>query len=281
MRKSLLALAVLGSLSSGLTYAEEAAPAAKEEKPSYTLAYNVGLFSQYIFRGLTQTNGDPALQGGVDFTHDSGFYLGAWGSNISWLRDDYCTSCNTQSFYKSGGSLEMDFYGGYRSEIAKTGVTLDVGALTYYYPGTRNHELAKANTTEVYAGLGWKWLSGKYWSVVTPQAWGWGKAAGSGDDARGTSYTELNLTVPVGDLVSVDYLKGVSILAHAARQNFKGHLNQSADYTDYKLGISKTTDSGLTYGAYWTATTAKDIAMTYDDKNIGHNTGTVFVQKTF
>ncbi len=52
-----------------------------------TVAYNVGLYSQYIFRGLTQTDRGPAVQGGVDLTHSSGFYLGAWASNISWLRD--------------------------------------------------------------------------------------------------------------------------------------------------------------------------------------------------
>ena len=64
------------------------APAA-EAKPAepYTLTANVGIFSQYIFRGLTQTDAKPAFQGGFDFAHESGFYLGTWGSNISWLQD--------------------------------------------------------------------------------------------------------------------------------------------------------------------------------------------------
>jgi len=68
--------------------APAAAPAA-DAKPvdPYTLTANVGVYSQYIFRGLTQTDTRPAFQGGFDFAHESGFYLGTWGSNISWLQD--------------------------------------------------------------------------------------------------------------------------------------------------------------------------------------------------
>jgi uncharacterized protein (TIGR02001 family) len=85
MRKSLITTAVLGALAApSFVFAAEAAPAS-----DLTVAYNVGLYSQYIFRGLTQTDRKPALQGGVDLTHSSGFYLGAWGSNISWLKEQY------------------------------------------------------------------------------------------------------------------------------------------------------------------------------------------------
>ena len=70
--------------------APEAKPA--EPKPSYTLTGNVGIFSQYIFRGLTQTGRKPALQGGFDFAHESGFYLGTWASNISWLKENATTA---------------------------------------------------------------------------------------------------------------------------------------------------------------------------------------------
>lgn len=102
MHKSLFSIAVLGIFAMPvLSFANETAPAA-EPAPPYTLAYNVGLYSQYIFRGLTQTDGSPAIQGGVDFTHSSGFYLGAWASNISWLED----GGNYQGF-----SLELDLYG--------------------------------------------------------------------------------------------------------------------------------------------------------------------------
>lgn len=270
MRQSLIHIAVLASLA--LPMASNAAEAAKEEKPSYTVGYNVGLFSQYIFRGLTQTDSKPALQGGIDFSHDTGFYLGAWGSNISWLQDDIGEKGSGEQYYKAGGSLELDFYGGYRTEIAKSGVTVDVGALQYYYPGTRNHDYAKANATELYGAIAWGWLQFKYSGVVSSDSWGFA-------NSRGTSYTELNMTVPVGDYVPA--LKGLSVLAHAARQNFKGAGNDPWDYSDYKLGVTQAFDNGVNIGAYWTGTTARDGEWDFAGKNIGRSTGTVFLQKTF
>ena len=92
----------------------------------HTLTGNVGLFSQYIFRGLTQTDRDPAVQGGFDYAHSSGLYLGTWASNISWLKENASVNgANTAAFfgaatgrdailgtYQSGGSVETDFYGG-------------------------------------------------------------------------------------------------------------------------------------------------------------------------
>ena len=80
-----------------------------EPPPEFTITGNVGFFSQYIFRGLTQTNRQPALQGGFDVAHKSGAYLGTWASNIAWLKDS--------GQYSDGGSLEWDFYGGYKTEL--------------------------------------------------------------------------------------------------------------------------------------------------------------------
>ena len=275
MKKSLISLAVLGALGSSMvSYAQEATLAAKEEKPSYTLAYNVGLFSQYIWRGLTQTDNKPALQGGVDFTHDSGFYLGAWGSNISWLTDSIGETGSGDKYYSSGGSLEVDLYGGYRTEIAKTGIGLDVGVLQYWYPGKVSAGMAKANATELYGALSYKWLQGKYSGLVSSDGWGFG-------DTRGASYMELNLTVPVGDLIDNSYMKGVSVIAHAGRVNLKCTGCDIYNYTDYKLGASKAFDSGLTVGAYWTDTNNKSENWQMDGQNIGRSLGTVFVQKTF
>ena len=132
MRKSLITTAVLGSLAApSFVFAADAAPA-----PDLTVAYNVGLYSQYIFRGLTQTDRKPALQGGVDLTHSSGLYLGAWASNISWLRDPYNATGNTSAdtYYSKGGHMELDIYGGYRHSF-ENGLGIDVGVLRYQYPG--------------------------------------------------------------------------------------------------------------------------------------------------
>jgi len=279
MRKSLITTAVLGALAApSFVFAAEAAPA-----PDLTVAYNVGLYSQYIFRGLTQTDRKPALQGGVDLTHSSGFYLGAWGSNIDWLRSSYGpTGAVIDPYYTKGGNLEVDLYGGYRTELGKSGIGIDVGALQYWYPGTLNAGYAKANTTELYGALSYGWLQAKLSGVVSNAAWGYGKSSNAAqDDAQGTYYAELNATIPIGDLVGGEAFKGVTGLVHVARQDFKGNLNEPASYNDWKLGLQKLFESGVNVGAYYTDTNAKADMWTYAGRNIGDATGTAYIQKTF
>ncbi len=279
MRKSLITTAVLGTLAvPAFVFAADAAPAS-----DLTVSYNVGLYSQYIFRGLTQTDRKPALQGGVDLTHSSGFYLGAWGSNIDWLRSSYGTTGGVNdTYYTKGGNLEVDLYGGFRTELGKSGVGIDVGVLQYWYPGTLRSGWAKANTTELYGALSYGWLQAKLSGVVSEAAWGWGKSSTAAqEDARGTYYAELNATIPVGELVGGDVLKGVTVLAHYARQDFQGNLNEPASYNDWKLGLQKSFESGVNVGAYYTDTNADRASWTYAGKNIGDATGTAYIQKTF
>ncbi|MDD2832602.1 MAG: TorF family putative porin [Methylotenera sp.] len=258
MRKSFLSLAVLSALSlPAVSYAEEVAAPAAPESP-HAFAYNVGLYSQYIFRGLTQTREDLALQGGVDYSHASGFYAGAWGSNISWLTD--------ADTYKSS-SLELDVYGGYANSIGETGVDYNVGLLQYIYPGRKISGKKKAETTEVYGSLSYGWVQGKVSVVVSDGAFGF-------DNADGSTYSELNLTVPFGS--------GFSALAHVGYQDFTGKGNSTFDYADWKLGLTKSWDSGVNVGAYYTDTDGKKSDFTdASNQNIAKEQFTVYVQKTF
>jgi hypothetical protein len=102
---------------SGAAFAQTKAP-----EPDYTLSYNVGVVTDYRYRGISQSRLKPALQGGVDFAHKSGFYLGTWASTIKWIKD-------------AGGDapVEIDVYGGYKGTAGSFGY--DVGVLTYQYPG--------------------------------------------------------------------------------------------------------------------------------------------------
>ena len=81
---------------------------------------NVGLFNQYSFRGIDQSGEEAAVQGGFDWAHDSGFYIGTWGSNVDFNDNDSVT--------------EFDFYGGYAKEI-QNGINLDLSMIGYTYPG--------------------------------------------------------------------------------------------------------------------------------------------------
>jgi len=280
MRKSLITTAVLGALAApSFVFAADAAPAS-----DFTASYNVGLFSQYIFRGLTQTNNKPALQGGFDVSHKSGLYIGGWSSNVSWLRDNAGVPGGTP-VYNSGGSLEIDLYGGFKTELGKTGLGIDLGALQYYYPGAHNTALPKANTTELYGALSYGWLQAKLSGVVSNDAWGFGKkygGHGGNGDERGAYYAELNANIPLADT-------GITALLHIGRQEFKDARyvigGPDASYTDWKVGLTKAFDSGINVGAFYTDTNISAANAidnwTYAGKNIGDSTGTAFVQKTF
>ena len=107
------------------------------------LSGTVTAISDYDYRGITQTAGDPALQGSIDWSAESGLYLGAWGSNI-----DFGDCCDEE--------IEIDLYGGFRGGDE---ITWDVGFIYYTYPGT-NPDL---DYPEIYASVGRDWLSGKIW----------------------------------------------------------------------------------------------------------------------
>src|SRR5512141_1643298 len=122
---TLAALAFAAAASSAALAQTAPAPAAEPAKPEpdFTFTGNVGLYSQYVFRGISQTNEKPAIQGGFDLGHKSGFYVGTWASNISWLSD---TNADVSA------SVEWDFYGGYKWTLPQDFVA-DFGVLYYWY----------------------------------------------------------------------------------------------------------------------------------------------------
>lgn len=78
---------------------------------------NFSISSNYIWRGMTQTLNNPSYSGGFDYTHNSGFYIGTWGSNVSF----------------GGAGLELDSYLGYSNET-QDGLAYDIGLINYAYP---------------------------------------------------------------------------------------------------------------------------------------------------
>lgn len=222
MKKTLLAT-LLASAIAAPAMAQTAASTADATAEPSPLTANLGLFSSYRFRGIDQTYGKPALQGGVDYTHSSGFYVGNWNSNV-----------------KSGagfpdGNLEMDFYGGYKTTFGDFG--LDVGGILYYYPGSNARTLdARANAgavknKELYVGGSWKFLSVKYFYSIDDyfSLRGWDTNGSTGKSTRGTSYLDFAANYDLGD--------GWGINGHV------GHLYaknmRKGSYTDWKVGVTK------------------------------------------
>ena len=267
VRTPLAALAAV-SLFSTAALAQTAAAPAAPATPEHTLTSNVGLFSNYIFRGISQTGGKPALQGGFDYAHASGFYLGTWASNVSWLEDFGAYSRS---------SLEWDFYGGYKANFGDSDFFYDVGTLYYYYPGSRNPGYYNANTWELYGALGWKWVSAKF-SYSLQDYFG---ARPIGEKTDGTWYIDLSATYPIGDT-------GFALVGHYGILDVKndGSGSSKASYEDWKLGASYTVPDGLfkgtELGAYYTDNNANTAFYTdLTGYRTAKSTGVVYVKKTF
>ena len=209
---------------------------AKAPVPDYTLAYNIGVVTDYRFRGITQTNYGGALQGGIDFSHKRGFYLGAWASNVSWIK---------QFNGANNGSWELDLYGGYKGEIMKD-LSFDVGVITYQYPGNDSGAagtpgfggVTNANTTEVYGALTYSVATLKY-SQSTGTFLGFLNSSGS-------NYIDLSANFDLGS--------GFTLTPHVGRQVVKGQAGNLGDYTDYALTLAKDFGNGFsaTLAAYGT-----------------------------
>lgn len=242
MNKTLIATLLLGAFALPAA-AQTATPAAPEAAPAPApaLTANIGLFSSYRFRGIDQTFGKPALQGGFDYNHESGFYVGNWNSNV-----------NSGAGYPDG-NLEMDFYGGYKKAFGDFGV--DVGALYYYYPGTEarvlgtNAKSGAVNNKELYIAGSWKYVSLKYSYAIDDyfSARGVDSAgASTGQSTKGSSYLDLSANYDLGD--------GWGINGHLGSLSLKNVHN--GNYTDWKIGVTKDI-SGWVIGLSYVDTNAK------------------------
>ena len=239
LASSLATLAIAQTTPAPLSAADAAPPATAAPGTTFgdfTLTGNAGLFSDYRFRGFTQTGYKPAFQGGFDLSHTLGFYVGNWNSNVE------------QGLYR-GASLEMDFYGGYKYTFLED-FTLDVGYYYYYYPTKRTSGQSgstaylgyakKAEEGEAYIGLSWKTIGVKYWYATT-NYFGLGDsfAGGPSVNTKGSSYFEVNATYDFGDGWGVVGHYGIqSIRNHAQYTDVNGNV-LAKSVGDYKVGVTK------------------------------------------
>ncbi|SEK09215.1 TorF family putative porin [Achromobacter sp. NFACC18-2] len=254
-RNTLAALALLAIVPT--VHASDAPPAADaaDTASRYTLTANVTLASQYRYRGLMQTNNQPAIQGGFDLAHASGFYIGNWNSSISWLDD---------SNSDVSAPVEMDFYGGYKGNIVE-GVPVDLGVLQYYYPGDFPSGYTSPDTTELYAGIGYGPMSFKY-SIALTNLFGFA-------DSKYSQYFDLSGNFDTG-------LWGLTVNAHVGRQIVRNVDNGS--YTDWKLGLTKDFGDGLSVSLAYLDTNADRAVYTNTrGRDMGRATGLLSVTKTF
>ncbi len=266
---------------------EAAAPAAPAEPASpHSFTFNLGLYSEYMFRGVALSDG-PALQGGVDYAHSSGFYLGAWFSNI----DKEFTGHGDG--FSGGNRLETDWYAGY-AHTFDSGFGVNVLANYYYYPDreksfsyngstTGFSDGKKQNTLETSIALSYKWLTYTFYYIPT----NYYGAAPSGtkdgtSDTTGATYNELkfNYTLPIADL---------NFLAKVGYQHTPNLLGSQSDLA---IGLSRNFSipsagkpiEGFSAGAYYTDTfnvKSEAFYVTSDGRDTNQEKLWFFVKRTW
>lgn len=269
-------------LSSAFAFAEEA-PAAEPASP-HTFTLNLGAYSEYMFRGVALSDG-PALQGGADYAHSSGFYAGTWFSNIDKEFTGHDASGGTD--FSGGNHLEIDIYGGW-AKTFENGIGVNFLGNYYYYPNREDSLSAigdgdKQDTFEVSAALSYKWLTYTFYYIPT-EYYG---AAASGtkdltDDTEGATYNELkfNYALPFA---------GLNLLAKVGYQHTP---NLTGSQGDMAIGLSRNFSfpgagkpvEGFSAGAYYTDTFhVKNEAFydTTDGRDTNQETVWFFVKRTW
>lgn len=192
MKRLILAALLLGTGYSGYAAADD-------------ISANVALATEYRFRGISQTDRDPAIQGGFDYAHGSGLYVGTWASNVSF----------------TDGGTEIDVYAGWSGDLAEN-FNLDVGVLYYGYP-----EDADADYVEVYGKLGFFGATvGLHYSPEYTY------------DTSDYFYLFGDYSLPLGE-------SGLSIDAHVGWNLFDSEdellsfgVDNGDNYIDYSIGLT-------------------------------------------
>ena len=245
---------LLLAAAAGLPFASGVARA--DDPPPSPFTGKVALYSEYEYRGISQTSEKPALQLNLDYAHASGLYIGTFLSNIKWLKD----TAEVNGFSTSA-NLEWDIYGGYKWEFIKDW-TLDVGYLRYEYPSSKEFS-PKPNTDEVYVGVSYGPATVKY-SYSINDTFGV-------PNSKGSDYLELTVNYPIIDKVTLN-----GTLGH---QTFKHNGNLS--YTVYKLGATYDFGGGFNAGAYFKGTDAESGVYTVKNKDWAKNRLVAFVSYSF
>ncbi|WP_299790406.1 TorF family putative porin [uncultured Shewanella sp.] len=175
---------------------------------------NIGASSNYLWRGVTQTQDAVAVQAGIDYEHDSGLYLGTWGSNVD---------------FGDTTSYEIDFYAGYSGSVGEE-FGYDISYLYYAYPDSDS----SVDFGEITAALSWKWFSVSYSKIVNAGS----DVAADPLDEKDLSYIQAGFSLPFSDTLSLDLHYGYS----------SGDVSTAwfdvDSYTDYSLSLNKDTDLG-------------------------------------
>ncbi|GLX80802.1 TorF family putative porin [Thalassotalea eurytherma] len=203
MKKSILSVALSTVIASSALVSTQASAVDG-------LSANVGLTSNYLWRGVSQTDDAAAISGGIDYASESGFYVGTWASNVD---------------FGDAASYELDFYAGFGGEFGE-GFGYDVGYIYYAYPDSAEVDSANEyDFGEVYGSL-------SYGAFSVSANYGV-HAQDAGELFEDALYLSADAAFEVAD--------GLELGLHIGNYSFD--IDGADDYTDYGISLSK---SGFT-----------------------------------
>ncbi|AAZ25068.1 TorF family putative porin [Colwellia psychrerythraea] len=200
MKKTLVNIALTSALIAGSLVASSAFAVEG-------LSANVGATSNYLWRGVTQTDDAAAISGGIDYAHESGFYAGTWASNVDFGDD---------------ASAELDFYLGFGGELGQ-GFGYDVGYIYYAYPDSAQTD----STNEYDFGEVYGSLSYSYFSVSA-------NYGVNNDDGAEWADSALYISADA----EIEVAEGLTLALHIGDYSFDDDY-KSDDYSDYGVSLSK------------------------------------------
>lgn len=213
---------------------------------------NLGLTSDYRFRGVSQTQNAPAVQGGIDYAHSSGFYVGNWNSSVS------------SQLYTNGSGVESDLYAGFKGKFL--GFDLDVGSMNYFYPRATNGTSTNFDTNELYVAVGKGPLTAKVSNSVSNY---FGTA-----NSKNSQYYQIDLVQPI--------TRKLSAVAHVGRTDVNNNAN--LNYTDWNVGAVYNLQGWDIAGKYYTNSnigSSFNATNTVNGQKLYKDTFVVSVSKSF
>jgi uncharacterized protein (TIGR02001 family) len=270
IQKTAIALAASGLFATAAFAADT--PTNPEDAGS-PISANVTVTNDYRYRGITQSSYQPAIQGGFDYAHESGLYIGNWNSSIDWVSS---TNAGTSN------SIEMDFYGGFKKELIAPGFASDFGVLQYYYPtkGFTSSWMQNPNTTEIYAAQNFTFGPVTGFVKLSYAA----TALFGIPNSAGSMYPDLTMNYDTG-------FWGLTANGHIGYQYVAGQpytgnsylaTPSNISYTDWKLGMTKDFGGGLALSASYVSTNANpQFWYTSTTSPSGRGGAVVSLTKTF
>ena len=248
-----------------------------DDAPTSPITGNVALTSDYLFRGLTQSWGHPAIQGGADYTNQNGFAAGFWGSSIS-----------ERSY--PGGAMELDLYASYGQAISRDW-SWRAGIYGYIYPGGNldqapGYASRSFTTAEANASLSWKLFTLKYNRSLTDY-FGVDTEQGYTGDSKGTDYLQLDAAIPLNAVWSLALHAGhthytttlITPLANGARDPSYSDVGATLRY---QVATHWSISGGVTYASnanFYRRTSS--FLDANDTRNVGGTRGFVMLQGSF